>query len=474
MGEARFFTAQFAAAIASFAALVGGCATTSGKAEVVLAGAAPPRSRLKSDFVSAAYLVSPAATSIYLSDVPLDTLLEPGPITAQVAHVEILWRPVPGQTPVEVEAINASIRHVILVGGDVGIYGGAGFAWISGSTGAKRLKISTEGATIALLQATDGFKDLLSPAEYSGQIVAVNDQALAMRIRQAIAQRVTDAFGVPRFVQEPRSDEGWQASIGAILDPLNAASPSRGFVDLHQGSAHRLAAFPHLVGSVHPGGHVPEHLPRVAPDDAVVGPAHADIGDERRAAAQDAGISGRDVGMRSEDRGDAAVQMVGQRSLFAGGLHVGLDDDDRIRFGKLAQHAIRGGEGIICGERKPDSPEHRHHENAARPSSGGRNPGPPSPDRALGKIGRSGDWSIRHLQHPQDSSIPIAVVTQRDRIDAEGPERVEDLWGQPAAGSGILRIGHNHLRAVLRSEAGKLLLHDPPSRRPVEVSQEGE
>ena len=181
--------------------LPAGCATTTGKAEVTMVGAAGARNELTARFQIAAYVVTPIETSIYLSDVPLEALLDPAVDTAQVVHIEILWRAVPGQTPVENEATNASIRHVILVEGQVGIYGGAGFVSVSGKTGAKRLRISTEGATMALLDATEGFEDLLSPAEYEGDVVAINDEAMALRIRQAVAQRVTDAFGAPRFVE---------------------------------------------------------------------------------------------------------------------------------------------------------------------------------------------------------------------------------------------------------------------------------
>lgn len=179
------------------AALVAsGCAAPGGKAETDLVG---ENSRLQTKFVAAAYVVGPAATSVYLSDVPLETLLSDS-TPVQVVHLELLWRPIAGMTPMDSDATNVSIRHVLLVDGQVGIYGGAGFVRIRGEPGEGRLRLSIQDATIGLLQSSEGFEDLLSPAQLEGDIVAVNDAAMAMRLRQAISQRVTDAFGVPRFV----------------------------------------------------------------------------------------------------------------------------------------------------------------------------------------------------------------------------------------------------------------------------------
>lgn len=179
------------------ALLAAGCAAPAGKAATELVG---DGARLRTKFVAAAYVVGPASTSVFLSDVPLETLLSDS-TPVQVAHFELLWRPIAGMTPMDSDATNVSIRHVLLVDGEVGIYGGAGFVRIRGAPGEGRLRLSITEATIGLLDSSAGFEDLLSPAQLDGDIVAVNDAVMAMRLRQAISQRVTDAFGVPRFVR---------------------------------------------------------------------------------------------------------------------------------------------------------------------------------------------------------------------------------------------------------------------------------
>lgn len=462
-----------------------GCASPTGKAEVLLAGAAPPQSRLKTKFVSAAFMQTPASTSIYLSDVPLESLLDPQTTVVQIAHIELLWRPVPGMTPVEFDSINTSIRHVILVDGEVGIYGGAGFAWFKGKPDAKKLRIVTQGATIALLQATEGFEDLLSPAEYEGEVVAVNDPALAMRIRQAVAQRVTDAFGVPRFVRRDSfeidppaaltegSYERWLARIGSVLQSLDPSGQPTLLVDDHQGPAEHLPPLPHLVGHVHAGGHVAQHGSRVAADDAVVRTAHAHIGDEGGALAQDPGVGRGHVGVGPEHGGHAPVQMMGQGRLLAGGFHVGLDDHDGVGLGQLAQDPIHRGEGVVGRQRKPDSTEHGDDKDAARPTIGRRNPGPAPSHRSIGEVGRTGDRCLRGLQDLQDPGISIAVVAEGEGVDAQGPQGLEEIRRESAPGTGVLGIGHHDVRTVLLSQPRKLLLDHASARRAVDVSQEG-
>src|SRR5688572_17653484 len=67
------------------------------------------------------------ATSFMLADAPIEQVLGGQIVSGQILHVELLWRPKPGATPVESTATNATVRHVIFSNGEVGIYGGAGF-----------------------------------------------------------------------------------------------------------------------------------------------------------------------------------------------------------------------------------------------------------------------------------------------------------------------------------------------------------
>src|SRR5439155_2608094 len=79
-----------------------------------------------------------AGTSFMLSSVPPDQLTKGKVDNALILHIELLWEPKAGQTPMDSSATNASIRYVLISNGEMGIYGGAGFALpegdVTGST----------------------------------------------------------------------------------------------------------------------------------------------------------------------------------------------------------------------------------------------------------------------------------------------------------------------------------------------------
>ena len=80
-----------------------------------------------------AYRVEAAQTSMYLSDRTLDELLSGDVQEARILHAQLLWIPKPGTTPVDPTATNVTLRLVLLTDGELGVYGGAGFAWPNGT-----------------------------------------------------------------------------------------------------------------------------------------------------------------------------------------------------------------------------------------------------------------------------------------------------------------------------------------------------
>ncbi len=139
-------------------------------------------------------------TSFWLSNVSLDELRAGRVNEGLVVHIELLWEPRAGSTPMDSAATNASIRYTIISNGEVGIYVGAGFARVNGSLGAANVSISVLDATIELGDATSGFRDLLTPAELAGDFRAQLDRDRTKRIKAATSQFVTNAFGRTRFV----------------------------------------------------------------------------------------------------------------------------------------------------------------------------------------------------------------------------------------------------------------------------------
>ena len=156
--------------------------------------------QLTGSFGFGAYTVDPSKVSIILSTVPLETLASGDFEEAQVVHVEMLWKPRAGRTPVSAESTNLSIRYVVLVDDQVGLYGGGGFGWPRGTPGKTGFGLNISGSNLALLESTDGFRDLLTPARLSGLIGAPLDETVAIRMRDAVSQIVTDRLGSPRWV----------------------------------------------------------------------------------------------------------------------------------------------------------------------------------------------------------------------------------------------------------------------------------
>src|SRR6267142_7146664 len=70
---------------------------------------------LPSDFVAVYFshdVVS--GTSFMLSSIPPEQLMKGEVRDAQILHIELLWEPKAGQTPMDSTATNASIRYVII------------------------------------------------------------------------------------------------------------------------------------------------------------------------------------------------------------------------------------------------------------------------------------------------------------------------------------------------------------------------
>ena len=170
---------------------------------------------LHAQYIDVVYSHDPhGSTSFFLSDVPVDDLLSGAITEGQIVHIDLLWRPKAGATPMDASATNACIRYVIIANGEVGIYGGAGFAQPRGAPGDDTLKLTLRDATIRLLESTDGFTDPLSPARLTGNITAKLDPKLSRKMHRAVTQLVTNALGRRRFVNADRGESAPDANRG--------------------------------------------------------------------------------------------------------------------------------------------------------------------------------------------------------------------------------------------------------------------
>ncbi|MFM9096768.1 MAG: hypothetical protein ACKOQW_00540 [Phycisphaerales bacterium] len=192
--------------LAAAAALALGCAGCSIEAggTVDAVGAADTAIRLSSQFETGTFAIEPAQTTVVFSDIPYEDLARGTARNGRFLHVEVLWRPRPGKTPIEPSSTNLSIRFVVVSNGEVGVYVGGGFGFIrAGRAGDGKIEVDITGSSISLVDKTPGFVDLLSPAEMTGTLGAFENADNARATRRAASQFVTNRLGKVRWVGMP-------------------------------------------------------------------------------------------------------------------------------------------------------------------------------------------------------------------------------------------------------------------------------
>ncbi len=177
-----------------------GCSITPGGA-VEIVGSGDTAVRLTSEFTTGTYAIEPAQTTVVFSDIPYEELATGTAKNGRILHIEVLWRPRAGRTPVEPSSTNLSIRFVVVSNGEVGVYIGGGFAWIDGGKPAdEAIGLEITGASVSLVDKTPGFVDLLSPAILVGELGALQNAENARATRRAASQFVTNRLGHIRWV----------------------------------------------------------------------------------------------------------------------------------------------------------------------------------------------------------------------------------------------------------------------------------
>lgn len=172
--------------------------------------------RLVSDFANGTYAIEPAQTTVVFSDIPYEDLAKGTARNGRFLHIEILWRPRAGRTPVEPNSTNLSIRFVVVSEGEVGVYVGGGFAWITGGLPADAsMDLEITGSSISLVDKTPGFVDLLSPASLLGELTAMQNADNARATRRAASQFVTNRLGHVRWVGAPGPQQASSRSSSA-------------------------------------------------------------------------------------------------------------------------------------------------------------------------------------------------------------------------------------------------------------------
>ena len=189
-----------ALAAGAVALLASGCSIEPG-GHIEAVGSGDTAVRLATDFANGTYSVEPAQTTVVFSDIPYEQLATGTATNGRFLHIEVLWRPKAGKTPMENSSTNLSIRYVVVSNGEVGVYVGGGFAWIKGGRDQDdAIDLDITGASISLVDKTKGFVDLLSPATMVGELGALKNPDNARATRRAASQFVTNKLGHVRWV----------------------------------------------------------------------------------------------------------------------------------------------------------------------------------------------------------------------------------------------------------------------------------
>ena len=140
-------------------------------------------------------------SSLWLSDLTLEEIESGDVDQGMILHIELLFPPLPGSTPIDASATNLSIRCIVISGGELGIYEGGGFGYPIGTheDGAMSLRIEPSGMVLG--SHTDGFVDLLSPAELTAVYSGACDTAIAEVYADSVNQLVTNAMGRTLYVK---------------------------------------------------------------------------------------------------------------------------------------------------------------------------------------------------------------------------------------------------------------------------------
>jgi hypothetical protein len=179
--------------IASFtflaaALLLGGCA---------VGGTVHTRSTAQSAALAPAirYVASrplgPGQIDLFLTDLSLDELDPTTPLdelNGSIIHVQMFIRPKASKTPIDSTATNATVRHVVLSAGAIGVYSGGGFILPKSSKKATTFRAKMRGASLVLTDHTANFSDPLGPSTMTLSVRAPHDEALAALIAARLDQ----------------------------------------------------------------------------------------------------------------------------------------------------------------------------------------------------------------------------------------------------------------------------------------------
>lgn len=146
---------------------------------------------------------------IYLTDLTrreLDGSVSTERLSGSIVHIYLFINPTPGRTPIDRGAVSAVVRYIVLARGETGVYGGGGFLRPGSKPGGGSISGSMREGSMRLVQATEGFRDLLGPSKLDVGFRATRDEGMARLISSRLVAAIERAETVTD--DDPRIDAG--------------------------------------------------------------------------------------------------------------------------------------------------------------------------------------------------------------------------------------------------------------------------
>lgn len=115
-----------------------------------------------------------------------------------ILHIHQFFTPEAGRTALDPTASNTTVRHIVLAGGEIGVYGGGGMLLPGDTPGGRTMPFRISGASLRLTRATPGFSDRLGGAALSGESSVRRDDESALAMTRIAHQAVTLTEPLPQ------------------------------------------------------------------------------------------------------------------------------------------------------------------------------------------------------------------------------------------------------------------------------------
>ncbi|MGH7131337.1 MAG: hypothetical protein ACREJO_05265 [Phycisphaerales bacterium] len=190
------------AVLAAFSLLTAGCNWWDSPGGTLEARSDSSGSILEPVLPTAIYRnVDEQTVDVYMTDLPVGRLADPNDnlagLTGQLVQLHIFMIPEGGKTPQSPQACTATVRHMVVADGIIGVYGGGGFV-DSSNFGEPTLTADIKNVSMRLVESMPGFADRLGTVQLTGTVTAgLNERAarsLAGRV-QELTFRLTPAAG---------------------------------------------------------------------------------------------------------------------------------------------------------------------------------------------------------------------------------------------------------------------------------------